>query len=1101
MRRFLSALFVFVVGFTTIQAQGISCPAVVASPDTTLCGGCVFLEATPVSGFTTTDYTTQQIPYNPYPYNAGTPILLNIDDTWSSVLPIGFDFCFYGNSYNQLVIGSNGLVTFDLTTAGGYCQWPINDPIPSVNNPMNSIMGPFHDIDPSITGVIRWALYGTAPCRTFVVSFDNVAMFSCTSLFATQQIVLYETTNVIETYIQNRPSCSWNSDAAIHGIHNATGTQAVVVPGRNYPTVWTTSNDAWSFVPNGVQNYSVTWFENGVPFSNNDTVTVCPSGNTDYVAQATYTNCNGNTVVVTDTATIGFSPGSFTVGVSSTDINCNGGTDGTATATVTGGQAPITYVWNSVPAQTTATAIFLAPGTYQVVVTDGSGCSVVEQVTINEPPLLNPQISGTDLDCNGDADGTAIVAVFGGTGPFTYSWSSGGNTTTETGLSGGLYMVTVTDANGCVQVPSIIINEPSPLTLNLVATDITCNGDADGTVTATFGGGTSPYGFNWNPWSPSPVQFNLVAGNYAITITDGHGCTIDSTVTVNDPAPLVVNVTGSNVVCNGAGDGTATANVTGAQGALSYAWNTVPSQTTQSINGLAPGTYSVVVTDANGCSGTDQVTLTEPSPMSLQTSFTDVNCNGSANGTATVGAVGGGIPYSYAWSSGGTAATETGLSGGSYTVTVTDNNLCAQTASVTIFEPSLLELDMVGTDVNCNGGANGTVTTTVVGGTSPYSYQWNPAAAGTNLFNLGAGTYDLTVTDGNGCMVDSSVTIIDPAPLAVSITGDDDLCWGESTTLISSVTGGTAPYQYQWVSVPNSVNNTTDEVTHIPGGDSDYFLTVVDANGCQLVETFLVAVHPNPVIDFSPSDRQGCDTLQVTFTNNTTDASSYVWNLGDGTVVNSFEPIHNYTTGWFTVELTATNQWGCTDHQQQLQIIQVLPTPIASFETRPDLTEEPICLSEATMTFTSTSLYDNEVHWDMGNGDSLIGGEIDYIYTEPGDFNIVMTAFNQFGCFDIIDSLIHILPDPYLYIPSGFTPNDDGLNDEFLVVGTEIVDYNMMIFDRFGKLIFETNSLSESWNGKFGDLAAQEGAYVWRVIARVNKGYEIKRQGTVTLIR
>lgn len=858
------------------SGQGISCPAVIAGPDTTLaCGGCVQLQAQPVSGFETTDYTAQQIPYNPYPYSSGTSILLNIDDTWSSVLPIGFDFCFYGNTYNSLVIGSNGLITFDLTQANGYCQWPINDPIPSVNNPMNSIMGPFHDIDPSVAGVVRWDTYGTAPCRVFVINFDNIALFSCNSQIATQQIVLYETTNVIETYIQSKPTCAtWNSGAAIHGIQNATGTMATVVPGRNYPTNWTATNDAWAFVPAGNQNYTITWYENGNVIANTDTVTVCPSGAQDYICEVVYTNCNNQTVTVTDTASIIAGSGTFNVTTSGTDPLCSGSSDGTATANATGTTAPVNYAWNTTPSQSTATATGLVAGTYEVTVTDGSGCSVVQQVTISDPPAMSLTTSSTDLLCFGDANGTATVNVFGGQGPFTYTWDFGIGAPTETGLSGGNYSVTVTDINNCPATANFVINEPALLTTTISSTDVTCNGQANGTV------------------------------------------------------------------------------------------------------------------------------------------------------------------------------------------------------------------DIVPT-----------------GGTGTYSYAWSPVGFGSGLVNLGAGTYSVTVSDDNGCTATNSATIIDPDPLELTISGDDELCRGETTDLVSNIVGGIAPYNYQWVSIPNSVNAQTSEISHAPANDVQYILTVVDAAGCQIHNTFDVLVHPVPVIDFTPSLREGCDTLTVDFTNNTTDADQYTWNFGDNSTSNTSDPSHTFTTGLFTVELTASNQWGCTATDEEFQLIQVIPTPIASFVTDPEITDDIFCLSEAALQFNSTSIYANSANWDFGNGDTYAGGAIYYTYPEAGDFLISMVAGNMFGCTDTARSLIRIMPDPYLYVPSAFTPDGNQVNDEFRPVGTEIVQFHIMIYDRYGKLIFESNSLENAWNGNFDGQPAQEGVYIWRIDATVNKGDKIDRKGTVTLYR
>lgn len=862
--------------FGSLVAQGVSCPNVTAPPDTSIvCGGCLELVAIPEAGYQTTDYTTQQIQYSPYPYNQGTSILLNIDDTWSSVLPLGFDFCFYGNTYDQCVIGSNGLITFDLAQAGQYCQWPINDPIPSPNNPMNSIMGPFHDIDPGVTGTIRWDQFGVAPCRVFVVSFESIAMFDCNNLIATQQIVLYEGTNIIETYMENKPLCSsWNDGTAIHGIQDATGTNAVVVPGRNYPTQWQATNDAWRFVPAGAPNYMVSWFANGAPVGSGDTLVACPSGNTEYVVQVDYT-CGPNVVSVFDTTQVNFTAGTLVVNASGTDVSCSGGSDGTASVTFTGG----------------------TPG------------------------------------------------------------------------------------------------------------------------------------------------FNTIE------------------------------------------------------------WNTIPIQTTASVTGLTAGTYTVTVFDSTGCSAAAQVVIGETSPMTLTTASSDLLCFEDGSGTGSVSVAGGTAPYTYAWDNNATSASQNTLDAGTYSITVTDAGGCISTTSITVNEPPLLEVQVDSTDVRCHNENNGTLTATIAGGTLPYALNWSIPAFGQVLNNLGPGNYALTVTDANGCIESDVASIRNPDPMSLVISGDDEVCKGFPTTLNSDVNGGTVPYHYQWVSIPNSVNDTNASTTHAPSADSDYVLSVVDDRGCTVQDRFSVVVHPNPDVAFEPSIREGCDELEVSFTNNTQDADTYVWIFGDGSTSAEFEPTHVYGNGNFSVTLNAYNQFGCYNGLIRSPLIEVIPTPTAGFVSRPGLTDEPVCLPEATFWLNSTSENANAIYWDFGNGDTEIAGDVTYTYLDTGRYTITMIAENKFGCTDTIDDGVWILPVPEFYIPNAFTPNGDQLNDEFLIMGLEIVDYNIEIFDRYGKLIFVSESMGESWNGEFGGQPAPEGVYVWKARAVNNKGETWNRKGTVTLIR
>ncbi len=890
MKKLIAFVFcLFLVANSALFAQGISCPAVTATPDTTLnCGGCVTLEATPVSGFQPTNYTVQQIPFSPYPLT-GTNILLNIDDTWSAVLPIGFDFCFYGNTYNSLVIGSNGVVSFDLTYAGGYCQWPINNAIPSpaAQNPVNCIMAAFHDIDPSVTGNVRWAQYGSAPCRVFVVNFDAVAMFSCNSSLSTSQIVIYETTNVIETYLHNKPLCStWNSGAAIHGIQNANGTQAVVVPGRNYPAQWTASNDAWAFIPNGAPNYSTSWYVAGqtTPFANADTVTVCPQSSEDYVAVTTYINCNGDSVIVQDTASIStqsISP--IVLSETHTDVTCFGANDGTATVTVQNGIPPYTYVW-SPSGGNGPTATGLGPGVYTCTVADTTGCGIDINVTILEPAELVGSVDNvTDASCFGGTDGSITVSAIGGTPPIaSYNWtpnvSSG---PTAFNLPAGSYQVVIVDANGCDDTLTAVVNQPPQITSTVSTTPVTCFGGNDGTASVNPSGGTGGFTFLWLPSGQfTQTATGLSPGPQVVIITDAAGCQDTNSVVVTQPAQIQLVISATDATCNGAADGTATVVATGGSGALNYAW-TPSGGSNPTATGLGAGTYTVVVTDANGCSNSAQVTVNEPAPLQINMFETAESCWNACDGNVTAQPVGGTGPYTFQWNTPNNDVTQTvqQLCNGWYTVTATDANGCSAIDSVEVgFPPS--PIGDAGPDVSfCEGEGGAMLTGTATGGSgAPYYYQWtcNAVPCGlscTNCANPIANptdttTYYLVVFDQNGCggLVDSVQVNVIPKPRVdagpdVSICGDPN---SPGTVLNPTVTGF-GPYQYNWTPGAGLSDSTIANPFARPDTTTIYALIVTDlATGCtsdftttDTVATVTVTVSPQPIAEAGP-DRTIC---------------------------------------------------------------------------------------------------------------------------------------------------------------------------------------------------------------------------------------------------
>lgn len=226
----------------------------------------------------------------PFPLNVGTVTISTTDDIWSPLIPLDFPFCFFGQTYQNIVIGSNGLVTFNAASANGACPWSFNQQAPTNAIPTNSIFGVFHDINPATCGNIRYATYGEAPCRTFVISFDNVCLFSCTSLQSSSQIVLYEFTNVIEVYNVNKPACAWNSGSSLIGIQNQAGTVAFVPPGRNTGN-WSASNEAWRFVPNGAASGEVSWFQGETLLGTGSSIEICPEEPGTYFAALNYDAC------------------------------------------------------------------------------------------------------------------------------------------------------------------------------------------------------------------------------------------------------------------------------------------------------------------------------------------------------------------------------------------------------------------------------------------------------------------------------------------------------------------------------------------------------------------------------------------------------------------------------------------------------------------------------------------------------------------------------------------------------------------------------------------------------------------------------------------
>jgi hypothetical protein len=284
------------------------CPSIDLGADISLpacddpCTTTIQVEAEVFESGETSSYEVCSIAYAPpFPFNGGTGFSIGTDDVWSDVVNLPFDFCFFGSNYSQMVVGSNGLVSFDIAQANLYCNWAFNAPCPSPALPLNSVFGVYHDIDPSVCGGANYSILGTAPCRVFVVNYNDICQFSCTSIRSTSQIVFYETTNVIEVYVQNKPTCiGWNNGNALIGIQNAAGLTGYVPSGRQ-TGLWSANNEAWRFTPNGPANFTVNWYDQTGFLGSGLTLDVCPiDGTHTYIAEAVYTKCDGTTINVSD---------------------------------------------------------------------------------------------------------------------------------------------------------------------------------------------------------------------------------------------------------------------------------------------------------------------------------------------------------------------------------------------------------------------------------------------------------------------------------------------------------------------------------------------------------------------------------------------------------------------------------------------------------------------------------------------------------------------------------------------------------------------------------------------------------------------------------
>src|ERR1051326_7226159 len=794
----LSALAIVFSFFATgIFAQSTTCPWVNAGPDVTICApNCTTLNATFLQSDATTAYSISNIPYAPDPFNSGTSVTLS-DDQWSGVITLPFTFCYFGNPYTQCIIGSNGAVSFNTANATFYCTWPIGAAWPSTSaaDLENSIGGPWQDLQPPVAGHIYYQTYGTAPCRRFVVSWNGCAMYYCGTP-ATQQVTLYETTNIIDNFIQTKPLCStWNGGYGIQGIQNINGTVAYVVAGRNYPTQWTATNDGKRYTPSGASTTSFSWLNSSnVVIGTTPSLTVCPTTTSTYTAQVKYTNCNNTTVTITDQVIVNVSTLSVTTTPSSANICVGQSTSISANAV-----GAISYSWVpttglSCSSCSTTNASPTTTTTYTCYVSNGV-CQGSNTVTVNVNPL--PTVTVTPSAPSYCAGGSTSLTASGAN---TYNWtpSTGLSCTTCPNPTASptvttTYTVTGTSAAGCTGTatvtvtvlprPTITIN-PSPATI--------CSGNSVG---LTASGAVS---YVWSPTTglscstcANPTASPTTTTTYTVTGTGANGCTNTATVTVTvNPLPTITVTPSSASYCPG-GSTTLTAS-----GASTYSWS--PATGLSSTSGAsviasptATTTYTVTGTSVAGCTNTATVTVTVyPLPTVTVNPSAPSICVGQSVGLLARGA------SSYVWSP------ATGLSCTScvsptasptvtttYTVTGTSANGCTNTATVTVTVHPLPVVTVTPSAPAICIGGNVSLTAS---GASTYNWAPSTGLSCTTCANPTASptvttTYTVTGTSSFGCTSTATVTVtVNPLPVVTITPNPVAICTGQSTNLTAS---------------------------------------------------------------------------------------------------------------------------------------------------------------------------------------------------------------------------------------------------------------------------------------------------------------------------
>lgn len=597
-----------------------------------------------------------------------------------------------------------------------------------------------------------------------------------------------------------------------------------------------------TFTATGTGSMNYVW-SNGVSGSGSP---VSFTVDTLYAGTYNYTVTDVNACASSGSFTI-TEPGELVITPVNTSPLCHGQNNGTISVSTTGGTGSYTYNWQHGSSQ--PTQINLAAGDYFVTVTDQNGCTDSITVTLTEPDSLIIDTVTSPISCFGESDGAINTVVTGGTTPITYSWTGGYTTPGVDSLGSGTYILSILDANNCAASISVSLSQPFPVDIVMNASNTPCYGTPGGIILTDVTGGTQPYQFIWNNGATTQDINNLYAGIYWVTVTDDHGCTSVGSTGIQQPDSIVVTITTSSIQCYGDNDGSVHTFASGGIPPFIYLWNN--DSTTSSLNGISGGNYIVTITDANGCSSVHNATVYEPQEIVITSVTQNASCFNSSDGEIILTVTGGTPNYNYTWSNGGTGSTNTGLTSGSYYVTVSDLNSCPGTYVTGITQPDSIWASALYPLTLCWGDTSGYITMTTYGGTAPYTWLWSDSTTAESLNMIVPGQYSCEITDANGCAHTVSYALGSSLPVIIGLVPDYT-----AGTLLAEVNGGTSPYTFLWN------NGSTDSLlTQVQSGF--YSATVTDDNGCYSDASLTVFFSFEIPSAFTPNNDGKNDTWEI----------------------------------------------------------------------------------------------------------------------------------------------------------------------------------------------------------------------------------------------
>jgi gliding motility-associated-like protein len=798
-------------------------------------------------------------------------------------------------------------------------------------------------------------------------------------------------------------------------------------------------------------------------------------------------------------------PTVITATTSVTNVLCNSAATGAITISAAGGTPSYAYDINGSSYGSSASFSGLTAGRYGFSVEDANGCFYFDSVTVTQPSaIVIDSVSLHQPSCNAGTNGSATMHAAGGTGTLTYAVGTGayGTSATFTGLAAGTYALHVRDANGCEKDTTVTLGQPSAIVPAVVVRPSVCLTLANGSVTLSATGGTSPYTYatGTGTFGTAPLFSPLAAGTYTFHIKDANGCLHDTSLTVTDSLYISSTSVITAALCYGQSSGKIVTTGTGGASPYDYAISTHAYGTSGTFTGLHAGTDTIRIKDANGCINDTIITVGQAALIVPSLSVTPPSCYGFSDGHVTISIAGGTPAFNYTFDDVGRGTTTTydSLGAGADSIYMMDANGCIHDTVFHIGQPSAIYFaDVQFTDVPCFGGTNGTITVSGTGATPPYNYMLNVGSwqSSGSFSGLSAGLQLIRLEDANGCEIDTNVTLTQPSQLIIaSADTTNPTCPGYTDGAITlHVSGGVVPYSY---SDDGSAYAAANAFIKLAAGA--YTIYVHDSNGCSVDTTITLIGLPQIIIDSAnvtpPLCFSGIDgSIRMA-------AAGGVQPL---TFVANPSAVSN-TTGLFSGLSSGIYLITIKDSRNCFVDTAVLVTQPDSITITKAVTGND-CQGTSDKGIVSVT---------------ITGGTAPYTYlwsTNPvqttstisglanGTYSLLVTDANN--CTDTTGALVQYDNCCTPFIPNAFTPNDDGNDDIFRLRDKgDMFIVVFSVYNRYGQLVFtETNTsdLNTGWDGRFNGIKADVGTYYYyaKIICGNKGNHTVELKGDVTLIR